>query len=437
MKDEGVRMKAEVRKRENPKPEVLMTIEARSTSDRAADGFASVFGHSSLIRHSGFDIRACSRSGLRLAALGLCLSLFLTACEKTQSELFKPQLVVHGLVRAGYPGVQVNINRSYAIDEPFDTMFPGASGLVWRGTDTWSLVNYARDAYETREPGPWPASGDTFGVRIAKDGFDTVYGRTVVPDSFRILFPREGDTVSMNDSMVWTRSRNCAGYDMSITVIAGPDTSFFDLAMPNDTTAGNLDSTVFRLSQMFFLYQVEPGIHVLRLYALDTSYFDWVSAGGFGFGGGGGDTTHLVGGLGVFGSAVVESLTVYVRTDTAGPRCARVTSDQFAVCRGGNGPSAPAAACERETEYGARLARRGGLNALWSGSGVVSAQSPLLADRQPFRDRGQQLFTLDRLGDERVGPGLERGLDVFFGHAAGENQDRRLERPGALEYRAD
>jgi hypothetical protein len=387
--------------------------------------------------------KAKTGRGLMLVACGLSLLLG-AACEKTQSELFKPQLVMHGLVRSGYPGVQVNINRSYAIDEPFDTMFPGASGLVWRGTDTWSLVNYSRDAYETREPGPWPASGDTFGVRIAKDGFDTVYGRTVVPDSFRILFPREGDTVSMNDSMVWTRSRNCAGYDMSITVIAGPDTSFFDLAMPNDTTAGNLDSTVFRLSQMFFLYQVEPGIHELRLYALDTSYFDWVSAGGFGFGGGGGDTTHLVGGLGVFGSAVVESLTVYVRTDTSGPREDGRTVRQ--------GPLRPSQKSDvrmqksevtdtdggtRSTVHGARFARRGGLNALWSGSGIVYARSPFLAYDQPARDRGQQLLALDRLGDERIGPGLERVLDVLLGHAPGENQDRRVERLVALEHRTD
>jgi hypothetical protein len=372
------------------------------------------------------------------------LGLLLTACEKTQSELFKPQLVVHGLVRSGYPGVQVNINRSYAIDEPFDTMFPGASGLVWRGTDTWSLVNYARDAYETREPGPWPAPGDTFGVRIAKDGFDTVYGRTVVPDSFRILFPREGDTVSMNDSMVWTRSRNCAGYDMSITVIAGPDTSFFDLAMPNDTTAGNLDSTVFRLSQMFFLYQVEPGIHELRLYALDTSYFDWVSAGGFGFGGSGGDTTHLIGGLGVFGSAVVESLAVYVRTDTSGPR-----EDGRTVRQGPPRPSQKSDVRMQKSEVtdtdggtrrtvcGVRFERRVGPDVPSSVGEVVALRSPFLPYGEPLRDRGQQLLTFDRLGDERVGPGLERGLDVFLGHAPGENQDRRLRHRAALEHRAD
>ena len=246
----------------------------------------------------------------------LCLVLLLAACEVSPSEQFTPQLVVHSLVMARGVGVTANINRTYAIDEPFDTLFPGVSGVVWRGSDTWSMANSTRDIYSTPELQRPPAPGDTFGIRVAKDGFDTVYGQTVVPDSFRILFPREGDTVSINDSMVWSRSRNCAGYYMSLRSIEQGDTFYYSLAIPNDTSGNNFDSLVFRLPQMVFLYRFEPGMHTLRVYALDTNYFDWVSAGGFGPGAGTGETTHLSGGLGVFGSAVGESLKVSVRTDT-------------------------------------------------------------------------------------------------------------------------
>jgi hypothetical protein len=252
---------------------------------------------------------------LMLAACGLWLAL--AACEESPSEQFTPQLVVHGLVLAGSSSVQANINRTYAIDEPFDTTFAGVSGKVSRGSDTWPLVNSVRDVYMARELNPEPAPGDTFGMRIVKDGFDTVYGHTVVPDSFRILFPHEGDTVSFNDSMVWTRSRNCAGYYMSLQSVDRGDTFYYSLAIPNDTTGNNLDSLIFKFPQMVFLYQFEPGKHTLRVYALDTSYFDWVSAGGFGPGSGTSETTQLSGGLGVFGSGVGESVEVYVKTDTA------------------------------------------------------------------------------------------------------------------------
>jgi hypothetical protein len=162
------------------------------------------------------------------------------------------------------------------------------------------------------------APGDTFGIRVAKDGFDTVFGQTVVPDSFRVLLPRAGDTVTINDSMVWARSRSCAGYYMSFRSVDQGDTFFYSLAIPNDTTGNNFDSLRFTFPQMVFLYQFKPGIHTLRVYALDTNYFDWVRAGGFGFGSGTGETTHLSGGLGVFGSMVGESVRVVVRTDTTG-----------------------------------------------------------------------------------------------------------------------
>jgi hypothetical protein len=246
------------------------------------------------------------------------LGFFLVACEVTPSEQFKPQLVVQGFVMAKGTGVTTNINRTYAFDDKFDTIFPDVSGMVWRGTDTWPLVRGVRDNYNTGQILPSPAYGDTFGIRVAKDGFDTVYGHTVVPDSFRILFPRDGDTVTMSDSMVWTRSRNCAGYYMSIRYRSadGKDT-FYGPPIPNDTTLHNFDSLVFKFRQMVFLYDFEPGKHTLRVYALDTNYFDWVRAGGFGFGPGAPETTHLSGGLGVFGSLVGESVGVYVKKDTA------------------------------------------------------------------------------------------------------------------------
>ena len=247
----------------------------------------------------------------------LCLVLLLAACEVSPSEQSTPQLVVHGFVTAKGTGVMTNINRTYAIDEPFDTVFPDVNGVVWRGADTWPLVHDARDNYSARQVLPSPVYGDTFGIRVAKEGFDTVFGQTVVPDSFRILFPRAGDTVTMSDSMVWARSRNCAGYYMSFRSIDQGDTFYYSLAIRNDTTGNNFDSLRFTFPQMVFLYQFKPGVHTLRVYALDTNYFDWVRAGGFGLGSGASETTHLSGGLGVFGSAVGESLKVFVMTVTA------------------------------------------------------------------------------------------------------------------------
>ncbi len=296
-----------------------MTIETRGPNARTTASPASVFGHSSLIRHSSFDIRAWPRRGLLLTACGLWL--LLAACEVRPSEQFKPQLVVHSLVEAGHVYTYANINRTYTIDEPFDSIFADVNCVIWRRADTWGLVHYRRDIFYSEQVHPNPAYGDTFGIRVAKDGFDTVYGQTVVPDSFRILFPRNGDTVTMSDSMVWTRSRNCAGYYMSFqSFLETGDTVYYDLAIPNDTTGDNYDTSRFKIPQMVFLYLFEPmpWTYALKVCALDTNYFDWVRGGVFGPGAGAGRTTRLTGGLGVFGAGVGESVEVYVREDTSG-----------------------------------------------------------------------------------------------------------------------
>jgi len=372
---------------------------------------------------------------LWLAACGLSL-LVSAGCEKTQSELFKPRLAVHCLLLAWDGGrVYANVNRTYAIDETVDTVFTGADVVLWCGSDTWRLAYEGRDRYSgvtSRYVVPY----DTWRLRVAKPGFDTVYGSTVVPDTFTILYPAEGETVNMSDSMGWTRSRNCRGYDIALSAIYPSDTFYYDVVLPNDTSSQLPDSLKVHVPQMFFMYGYDPGDFWLPVLALDTNYYDWVSAGGFGPGAGGGDTTHLVGGVGVFGSALMQEVTVYHQPDATGPRGAGRSQNsevrlQKSEWREGT---------RRERGQADRAGQREGrvgLNALRSGSGVVSARGPFLVYSEPFRDRGQQLLALDRLVDERVGPGLERGLDVFLGHAPGENQDWCLERPGALEHRAD
>jgi hypothetical protein len=149
---------------------------------------------------------------------------------------------------------------------------------------------------------------------------------------------------------------------------------------------------------MFFLYQFKPGIHILRLCALDTNYFAWVSAGGFGSGTGTGETTQLSGGLGVFGSGFGDSVEVYVKKDTA-----RVNSKSGVIKWS-------------SIEWTSGRLRDSSLGHWATGSLCLL---PLLADSQPFGDRRQQLLTPDRLGDERVGPGFERSLNILLVCAPG------------------
>ncbi|MCL6465721.1 MAG: DUF4249 family protein [candidate division WOR-3 bacterium] len=263
-----------------------------------------------------------------------CTGLFIfvllfLACETPPGEKFEPRMCIHCLLHNGIAPVRAKVNRSYKVNEPYNPIFLNASARVWSRNGAWQLFYVNEDLYQTQEA-VFVNEGDTFYIAVTHPDFDTVTGRTVVPGGFEINFPRPGDTVSINDSMVWTRSQHCRGYYMAFHRIEFGDTFYIDLLVPNDSFAPNYDSTRVKVARMFFLYLVAPPPDsppkpcTLHLWALDTNYFNWVAAGGLVAGGQSvPESTHLWGGLGVFGSAVERAVPVFVRSDTAylPPRC--------------------------------------------------------------------------------------------------------------------
>ncbi|MEO0049830.1 MAG: DUF4249 family protein [candidate division WOR-3 bacterium] len=251
------------------------------------------------------------------------LAFFLfSACELTPDQPFAPQLVVHSLLRSGSHPVHARVNRSYKLNEKYDSIFPLARLKIISQYGEWQFAYAGADSYVTPEPVP-VAGGDTWFLVASHPEFDTVRGKTVVPQPYEILFPRSGDTVTVNDSMVWTRSRDAKGYFLSLRQIEDIDTLYLDAIIPNDSFDITYDSLLVRIPKMFFLFFVAPPPDsppkpcTLWVWALDTNYYTWV-LGATGIGGR--DSMRLTGGLGVFGSAVERSLPIFVRGDTISQR---------------------------------------------------------------------------------------------------------------------
>lgn len=258
-----------------------------------------------------------------LVGVVLAAVLVATGCVEGGAD-FTPRLSVHGLVAAGGCRPTVSVNRTYSIGEPFQSDFAGANVKLWTRGETTACVWAGGDRYEASDS-VCAGFGDTIWLEVVHTEYDTVKGQTVVPGDFQIVWPRDGDTVSLRDSMVWTRSRNAAGYYMSFRF----DTLELNLIAPNDTTGGNLDSLYYRLPRLFFLFGYPAGLHSFTLCALDTNYFEWAIAGGFGGGAGSAlDSFRLTGGVGVFGSMVARSFTIFYRPEsladaTSGSRVAK------------------------------------------------------------------------------------------------------------------
>lgn len=271
------------------------------------------------------------RTGLRasLVSLAAVLGILLAAgCDKPLSREFQAVLNVQALLKQGAQrstDLPVFVNRTYSVFEEPEPSLDGAQVLMWnrRWADTLR--------FEQRQSGEFVAyfcttmatvpvvSGDTCWLQVVHPEFDTVSARTIVPDTFRILYPLTGDTVSDGDSLVFWRSRNAAGYLISYEYRFAGDTWQGWIAFANESIPGlPYDSLVMRLP-MVWLRTVEPELpYELVVAALDSNYFEWA----------GGSTQNprrdrevfsagIAGGVGVFGSIYEQACTVYVRQDSA------------------------------------------------------------------------------------------------------------------------
>lgn len=249
----------------------------------------------------------------RLAPLA-ALALLLAACEFGPSDDFIPVTAVHGFVYHD-PGAQsqlfaVNVNRTYLIFEQPETLVTDAAVAVVWGDSTWQLAHAGRDRYALELPGRRVLPGDTIGLQVARPGFDTVRARTVVPDTFAIRWPRPGDTVTVRDSLAWTRAEGIAGWFLSLTMLDSIGREpMIEFVFPNDTIAPGFP--------LYFLARAPEGSYELAVLSLDQNYYNWARRG---FGSPGGfnnsDTFDLEGGVGVFGSGMLRTVRFCFRCDT-------------------------------------------------------------------------------------------------------------------------
>ncbi|UCG42735.1 MAG: DUF4249 family protein [candidate division WOR-3 bacterium] len=259
-------------------------------------------------------------------AASLLLTAF-SACELTPAEMFEPELNVHCLLVAEHDTAAALVDRTYAIDDPYIVDFRGASVAVWTREDTWEFRELGNSWYKEYRFAP-PVPHDTYGIRVTHPDFDTVAGSTIVPDTFSLLHPRPGDTIDQNDSLVWSRSRSCLGYYMSMEQATRRDTFFYTIVIPNESIPGwPYDSLTERVPLVFLQYR-EEGPCTLRLCALDQNYFDWMSGSGQGLGSVSNSmNAGITGGVGVFGAAVQREVAVYYRSDTSSSIQSRRKSD--------------------------------------------------------------------------------------------------------------
>jgi len=255
--------------------------------------------------------RWLDRAGVPAALPALVLAI-LVGCDEGPSGQFVPELAVYAQVRVGATAATVSVNRTYGIGEQFDSTFTDADVWLFRGVDSFRLPWVERDRYWLDWTGTAPAvaQDETIRLRVTRSGFDTVSALTITPCDFEILYPGDGDTVTLSDSIGWSRCSGAKGYYLSRRFEQQGREIVFDFVIANDSLGDDYDSLKVNIPQLVFLYGDTAVSQQLSIYAVDSNYYYWVNEGGEA------SANRVTGGVGVFGSAVRRDLQLYLRRGT-------------------------------------------------------------------------------------------------------------------------
>lgn len=273
----------------------------------------------------------------RQALLPVLAALLLGGCELTPSQEFVPEMSVHGIIWRGsneHPSTPVFLNRTYAIDEAPASLLHGADVMVTRNRRAWPWgadTFRFEESYRSWRRHQWVSGlesayacpqtfsargGDTLRLQVAHPDFDTLRAQTVVPDTFWIVHPDSGDTVTARDSLVFRRSRGAFGYLISFEASFQGEDFWGYVVIPQDSIRGVPYDSLYARVPLLWLNYIAPGPQPLRVMAMDSNYSVWMAEAG-GSSRRGFFSAGVENGVGVFGSGSEAEVEVIVSRDSS------------------------------------------------------------------------------------------------------------------------
>lgn len=232
----------------------------------------------------------------------IMLLLLFIACENEIVEDYEPELNVLSVLNDMISIQTVYVDRTYS-------MYDTAGGLIEDAMVTLSAGNYVDTLeFSSSIGGYWTNVFNivplvTYELRVIKDGFDTLTGTTTVPSSFVIIRPSFNDTMSFQDTIVFTKSAKAGVYGCALRHEMTNFATFFYIE-PDP-----LDS-IIQLPIGEHLESGPPGRYIIYIAAYDSNFYQYyfeledsvLQAG-------------VTGGVGCFGSIRTEGTVAYIFAD--------------------------------------------------------------------------------------------------------------------------
>jgi len=232
------------------------------------------------------------------------LILFI-ACARDLSEEYASKFNVYSILRNDVITQKVIVDRIYKMDEPSAPYVSDALIILSSDNliDTLKFSN-ADSCYVTNDTFALQPL-NSYRLSVIKEDFDTLFAKTRLPDSFEIIVPHNGDTLTILDTIIFKKSTGAAFYKFSIN-FSDSLWIIHDWLKPD-----TLDSLIKIYCGDYFGYY-EGGNCLIKISACDSNYYKYVylffeeyedsllQAG-------------VEGGVGLLGSAWVESVSFFLR----------------------------------------------------------------------------------------------------------------------------
>jgi hypothetical protein len=233
----------------------------------------------------------------------LIITIFIiadSACEHAEST-YIPMLDVHGVIRNDCSNQTIVLSRSYNMNEKEYFDLENALVILAGGGLCDTMVNYSSNYFGSSNF--FISPGTPYQIMIYADGYDTLYGKTATPGDFTIINPHPGDTVDLNDTIIFSASEEAREYQ--IAAINAWDHYDYWIIWPDAEP-----ESLFKMPLALFSTVVSEGEYTLKVYACDSNYFDYKYYYGDDY-----PQCGVEGGIGLFGSAWVKSVPVYLKVN--------------------------------------------------------------------------------------------------------------------------
>jgi hypothetical protein len=226
-------------------------------------------------------------------------------CPTTAEEAYEPELNIFAVVCYENTYQEITVDRTYRPDEaPQPYVDDAIVVLEGDGLIDTCFFSSHRAAYGTRRTFPIH-TGSKYRIQATRAGCATLVGETFVPGDFVVSNPRAYDTLDLSDTIVMTTGQGTALYSIAAELdISRRSVLWFRCNRPDSLVAVPISYLVTDTS--WHDVAVEITAFDPNFYKYHYELADSVMRAG------------VTGGVGLFGSAYVKRIPVYLRPVTEG-----------------------------------------------------------------------------------------------------------------------